>query len=305
MPPSILSKENPRPNMMKCTSIIVILSILVNATSADVMLRMLFNNGVVEEGQSCTADDDMLISKVFDRPLNRRNLRSSELTYVDRPIDSFHEIIPAVRDLYVVGSPGYCKEECRGWAAGECRATSCGWYNKKRRLQHYGKGFLSNSTLCRTTADSINSDLNLLVSDNMVSSTCIALLNAPRKIECYEEVMNGIIEGFTVIAADTDSILIPFLHARKTICGLSPLNFEVKVNPCVETVTMKLVNKMAGYATTVTLDTTVPGPYTIFGMNGKNDYEGVHLPMGNFTLDATPDGNFNKTRSRNFYLEAC
>ncbi len=291
--------------MMKLTSIIVILSIFVNAASADVMLRMLFNNGIAEEGQSCTADDELLIAKVFEQPLNRRNLRSSDLTYVDRPIDSFQEITPAGRDLQAVGSPAYCKEECRGQAAGHCRVTRCGWYNNQRRLQNYGKGFLSNSTLCRTTADSINSDLNLLVSDNMVSSTCIALLNAPRKLECYEEVMNGIIEEFTVITADTDSILIPYLHARMTICGLSALNFEVEVNPCVESVTIKLVNKVAGYRTTVILDTTVPGPYTLFGMNGSSDYKGVHLPFGNFTIDATPDGDFNKTRSRKFYLDSC
>ena len=139
----------------------------------------------------------------------------------------------------------------------------------------------------------------------MVSSSCIALLKAPRIVECYEDVMHGIIEQFTIIDSDSDTILIPFLHARRDICGLKPLNIEVFVNPCVASLSITLENKKAGFRTSVALNTTVPGPYTLFGMNGIGDYKGRRLPIGNYTLDATPDGIKSKTRSRQFYLGSC
>jgi hypothetical protein len=155
------------------------------------------------------------------------------------------------------------------------------------------------------TSNSINSDLNYLVQQRMVSSTCIALLQAPRKIECFEDVMFGIIEQFTVIDAESDTILIPYLHARRDICGLKALNIEVLVNPCVESLNITLVNKKAGYRATVVHDTTAPGPYTLFGMNGVGDFKGQRLPFGNYTLEATPDGNYNKMRDRRFFLAQC
>ena len=302
--------------MMKFTSVFVaiVVSIFVNAVDmvqAETMVRMIINDGIVIPGLSCSAEDNVLISNVFDRPLNRRNLRSSTIVENSvHPIDIVHEIDQSYgsndKDRNLQHTASYCRDQCRGMATGYCTAVGCSSYNKKRRqLQNYGKGFASNSTLCRTTADSISSDLDYLVSQSMVSSSCVALLQAPRTMECYEDVMYGIIEQFTIIDADTDTVLVPYLHARRTICGSAALNIEVLVNPCVASVNITLVNKKAGYRATVVYDTTVPGPYTLFGMNGVGDFKGEHLPFGNYTLDGTPDGNFNKTRSRMFYLDSC
>ena len=298
---------------MKISSIIVIAaSLWMNAASAETMLRVVFNNGTVTEGLSCDDKESKLISKVFDRPLDRRrNLRSSsDMNHADRPIDFYQdEITPRYgsddgRDLQAVGSPAYCRDECRGIAAGQCFAAKCGWYNKHRRqLKKYGSGFLSNSTLCQETVKSVDEDLEYLAEEGKLSTTCMALLKAPRQIECYEDVMYGIVEQFSVINADTDKTVIHWLQSRRFVCSGDALNFGIVVNPCVESLNVTLVNKKAGYYNTAILNTTVPGPYTLFGMNGKKDYNGELLPLGNFAIYATPDGNHNKTRVRYFYVD--
>ena len=283
---------------MKITSsfVIAFIGVIANTLSvvrAETLFRMILNNGIADPALSCTADDNKLIGKVFDRPLNRRNLRSSNEEYVDRPIDFMHE---EDRELQAFGSLAYCRDECRGVVSGYCHKTGCTWYNKRRRLQNYGKGFLSNSTLCQLTSDSINADLDYLVNNTMVSSSCIALLSSERKLECFEDVMFGIVDAFKVIDADSNTELVPFLNARQTICNINSFNFQVLVNKCVQSVNITLYNKEANFHASVVRDTTKAGTYTIFGMagNGKKDY-----------LEATPDGFTNKTRVRNFMIAQC
>jgi hypothetical protein len=281
------------------------------AVQAETMLRVIFNNGIADPSLSCSAQDNLLVSRVFERPLNRRNLRSSATSdqMARSPIDYIQEIKQSNgngedRELQ---APAHCKEDCRGYVTGQCRAIGCASYNKNRRLNKYGQGFLSNSTYCRTTADSIESDLQYLVNQNMVSRSCIALLQAPRKIECYEDVMYGIVEAFKVIDADSDTELVSFLHAKRTICNIKAFNFQVTVNDCVNSLNITLYNEKAGYRRSVVRDTTVPGPYTVFGMVGtsKENFHGVSLPLGNYTIEATPDGNPSKTRERNFFIAQC
>jgi hypothetical protein len=247
--------------------------------------------------------------------LNRRNLRSSATLdqIVYSPIDYIQEIEQNQdngkdRELQTsFYTNTYCKAQCAGYVAGHCLATGCTWYNKNRRLQNYGKGFLSNSTYCRTTAESIESDLHYLVNQSMVSSSCVALLQAPRKIECYEDVMYGIVDSFKVIDADNDTALISFLNARETICNINAFNFQVTVNPCVDSVNITLYNRKAKYSASVVRDATVPGPYTLFGMVGTStkNFNGAAIPLGNYTIEATPDGFTNKTRVRNFMIVQC
>lgn len=296
---------------MKIISIFVIANAIC-VVQAETMFRMILNNGVADPELYCTAEDNKLITKVFDRPLNRRNLRSI-VDHVDRQIDFTNEMDQTNydsgedRDLQAFGSAAYCKDECRGVVSGYCHKSGCTWYNKRRRLQNYGKGFLSNSTLCQTTSDSINSDLDFLVNQTMISSTCIALLQTPRKLECFEDVMFGIVDAFKVIDAGSDTELIPFLDARQTICNINAFNFQVLVNPCVKSVNITLYNKKANYHASVVRDTTKPGTWTLFGMagNGKKDYLGKTIPLGNYTLEATPDGFTNKLRARNFMITQC
>ena len=304
---------------MKLTSAYVVVCVgfiakTICVVQAETMFRMIFNNGTADPSMSCTAEENALISQVFNRPLNRRNLRSSSGAD-DQPVDLTIASIQEAEQIYVnngdrelAESLAYCTNQCQTHAKGFCYVSGCAWYNAKRRqLQNYAKGFLSNSTYCQITSDSITSDLNYLVSQSMVSSSCIALLNAPRKLECYEDVMYGIVDSFKVIDADIDTALISFLNARQTICNINAFNFQVTVNPCVNSVNITLYNRRAKYHASVVRNTTVPGPFTIFGMNGTSstNFNGGPIPLGNFTIEATPNGNTNKTRVRNFIIAEC
>lgn len=304
---------------MKLTSSFVVACVGVFANvicvvKAETMLRMILNNGIADPSLSCSAADNVLLSQVFDRPLNRRKLRSGKTLdqAVDLPINYIQDVEQAFhinedRELYTFGSAAYCKDECRLVASGYCWKSGCTWYNKRRQMQNYGKGFLSNSTSCRTTADSISSDLAYLVNQSMVSSSCMALLKAPRTIECFEDVMYGIVEAFKVVDATTDTLMIPFLDARQTICNINSFNFQVSVNPCVNSVNITFYNRKANYYRSVIRDTTVTGKYTLFGMVGtsRENFNGEAIPLGNYTIEATPDGNTNKTRVRNFFVAQC
>jgi hypothetical protein len=119
--------------------------------------------------------------------------------------------------------------------------------------------------------------------------------------------MFGIVDAFKVIDATTDTELIPFLDARETICNISAFNFQVLVNPCVNSVNITLYNRKANYRASVVRNTTLPGTYTLFGMagTGTKNYLGRQIPLGNYTLEATPDGFTNKLRARNFMITQC
>ena len=99
--------------------------------TADNSLRMILNNGIVDPGMSCTPDEYTLIAQLFDRPLNRRNLRSSSsgnVDHVNRSIDIIEDIKASYdqnenRELQFTAS--YCRDQCRGMVAGLCQKTCC------------------------------------------------------------------------------------------------------------------------------------------------------------------------------------
>ena len=289
---------------MKITAIFVLANAIC-VVKAETLFRMILNNGVVDPALSCKAADNALIAAIFEKPLSRRNLRSSDGDLMDRPVHFIHEADQSFdnEEDRELNSREYCKNVCG--LQTQCYATGCLWYN--RRLQNYGKGFLSNSTLCQRTADAINLDLDYLAKQAMVSSTCIALLQAPRALECFEEVMFGIVDAFKVIDATTDTELVSFLDARQVICNMPSFNFQVLVNPCVNSVNITMYNKKANYRASVVRDTTKLGTFTLFGMagTGTKDYLGKSLPLGNYTIEATPDGFLNKLRPRNFMIAQC
>ena len=304
---------------MLYTNVIIAVLLCVLANKANVvqgetMLRMLLNNGIVVPGLLCNKKDNALIAEVFERPLTHRQLRSTNnIAPMNHPITYIDEIEQLYdhdehRHLQFVGSASYCRDQCRGVTSGYCHKTGCTWYNKDRRLKKgYGKGFLSNSTDCRLVADSISADLDYLVSQNMLSTTCSILLSLPRIIECYEDVLLGVVESFRMIDADTDRVLARLLHARETVCNVTSANFQVFVNPCVNTINFTLYNSEGTYNASTIVDATIPGPYSMFGMDGssKNDFAGEYLPVGNYTLEVTPDGFSNKTRVRNIRIKEC
>lgn len=138
-------------------------------------------------------------------------------------------------------------------------------------FKKYGKGFLYNSTLCNSNAESIRSDFDFLVNERMVSTSCLVLLQAPRTIECYEDVLFHIVESFKILNADTDTAISNFITIQQTICNVNSLSVQVFLHPCVNAVNITLYSTGTDYYTTVVRDATVRGPYTLFGMVGAKN----------------------------------
>jgi hypothetical protein len=294
---------------MKITAFIVanVLAHAVQFVQAETRLRMVLNNGIVSPNMTCNANDLALIGKAFDQPLNRRNLRkvvntgSNEraVTYVDSLED-------AHRDLDEIGSASYCRDECKG-ITGICYKTGCHWYSTGKRKLAFGTGYLSNSTLCTTTTQSINYDLDFLVNQSLVSTSCQAVLKGPRKIKCFEDVMYGVVEEFRVLDSNTDDYVLEELDGQMAICNNKPLNFQVDVNECVDKVDIVIYNgKTSSIRAQKSFNTTLPGPYSVFGINGTNtlDFLGEYFQVGLYRIQATPDGKRNKTRTRHFNIVA-
>ena len=107
-------------------------------------------------------------------------------------------------------------------------------------FKKYGKGFLYNSTLCSSNAESIRSDFDFLVNERMVSTSCLVLLQAPRTIECYEDALFRIVESFKILNADTDTAIRNYITIQQTIYNVNSLNFQVVLYPCVNSVNITM-----------------------------------------------------------------
>jgi hypothetical protein len=299
---------------MKITAFLVVnvLAHAVHFVQAETRLRMVLNNGIVSPNITCNANDLALINQAFEKPLNRRNLRGVQRALNNDQSDVFnagnHFEEDDHRDLQK--SLSQCRNECGYLEPGVyCFKTGCQWYRVgDRKLQYsWGSGVLSNSTLCTTTTQSINNDLDFLVSQRLVSTSCQALLNATRKIKCFEDVMYGVVEEFRVLDSDTDKFVLEELDGQMAICNNKPLNFQVDVNACVERVDIVIYNgKTSRIRAQKSFNTTLPGPYSVYGINGTNklDFLGEYFPVGLYKIQATPDGNSNKTRTRHFNIVA-
>lgn len=113
---------------------------------------------------------------------NQRNLQDSAAvgaeisnsTNVDRDLQSY---------------PGYCANNCAGYAPGRCMALNCKGYRKSREtaeskpLSLRPRRDLFYSTGC----DNQKSEMNNLLTNiqNELGPRCKALLNAPRNMTCY------------------------------------------------------------------------------------------------------------------------
>ena len=130
----------------------------------------------------------------------------------------------------------------------------------------------------------LSSDFDFLVNERMVSSSCLALWQAPRTIECYEDVLFRIVESFKILNADTDTAISNFITIQQTICNVNSLSVQVFLHPCVNAVNITMYSTGTDYYTTVVRDATGRGPYTLFGMVGAKNYDGQHIPVGKYML---------------------
>lgn len=211
----------------KCLTLIYLCSI----ASAERMVRILFNNGIAPPEQDhCNSKKDALQLDQLFNTTDRRNLRM--LNVINDESASINEVpVHTDRQLY----PIYCKDYCRGYVKGTCRATKCKGFRRKLAVYPIGNPY---NVTCPERIRSLNTTLNTLIETKAVSPSCQRILEKPRIFECYDDIVYGEIESINVL--DLKNNIINTLNQRLTICKTSILRVEVKVNQCVDTLRVKI-----------------------------------------------------------------
>jgi hypothetical protein len=122
-----------------------------------------------------------------------------------------------------------CKKNCAGFQTGTCLATKCVGYrrqlatNEDRDLQ---------TAMCENQITSTNQKLNNLVSSNAVSEGCQAVLQAPRSVSCYNDVIFGEIESFSMVTVGRNGVTRTNIESGATVCRNAYV--DTVAIPCVE-----------------------------------------------------------------------
>jgi hypothetical protein len=262
------------------------------------VIRFLFNNGVaLPNNEKCTAADNVFLYQIFNITAPVRNLRGG----------GGKSIVEAGNQHRVLFPPK-CRKDCERWEDGRCLATDCKGY--RRRVMEQGNGqhreLQAANTTCAEDINDFNSQLDALVSNNIVSSDCQAVLNAPRMPLCYDDIMYGVVESITLWNGDTNSIIQTNVQDGVEVCKSIGINFELKANPCVNLIRYNVTGEM-GFK--YFANEKKPGPYFVFKANytqGPGEVYGRRqMRNGTYTLTATPDDIKTKAKMLKFHLLNC
>jgi hypothetical protein len=149
-------------------------------------LRVMFNNGVLSPGMSCNSADWVQVLKAVS--LRRRFLRQTNDT-LDENIADDPVSKGSARKLPVVFYPASCKTSCLGFAPGTCVAPACKGYRRdldEATAEQNNRDLQSsyNDAWCSAAQNAANICLDALARWNVVTPSCVNLLNAPRKMDC-------------------------------------------------------------------------------------------------------------------------
>jgi hypothetical protein len=242
--------------------------VLGSGVTAESVMRYLFNNGIGDKDLFCDVTDWAKIDPIFEHARTaRRNLRQVNTVRRKRASDFEMDVIGRhnIKERELQYTASQCRNFCAGQVKGTyCRATGCTWYIVRRNLARNMSERDLQETWCTITANSINAQLDNLVSTNQVSNPCKLLLNAPRKIECLNDIVFGEIQKFNVWSADTGKVVKDAFELGYKFCSSVGFNFEAQTNPCVKSVLSVLTGPNGLVAST----TESIAPYTAFGSLG-------------------------------------
>jgi hypothetical protein len=283
---------------------LLLLSLVSSGVTAENVIKYLFNNGIPNAALVCNATDWTKIDPIFNyTKVRRRTLRQVATVTKERTLDFEMDIIGQhnahERSLLTAAQ---CRNICDGTASGQyCRASGCTWYIVRNLAANMNERELQEAW-CTNSANFINAQLDSLVINKLVSNPCQLLLSAPRKIECVNDIIYGVVEHFNIWNADTDVMIKKDARDGFSVCASIRINVEARTNPCVVSVQTQLTSP--GYFAN---NTEAKVPYSVFGNTGakKYNFNGSFLNPGNYTITAIPDGDTSKTSQMTFNVANC
>jgi hypothetical protein len=272
---------------MKLSAIVATFILLFHepaTVQADRLVRFLFDDGKDDPNSgNCNAWDNILIDGII-------TLSGYNFTYARQ----LRSISSATRGLQYY--PPKCKKNCAGFADGKCKATDCVGYrrvlaetNNDPRELGSGKSFS-----CDTQVEYINTELDKLVNNSLVSSSCKKLLSAHRTWDCYDDVIFGVVERMVLWQVSPTRTIAYSNYSGQSICKNTRVDFEPITNTCVDLLFSTVTGPNNFYKDSNRDDNDDDKPVatqTVFG-SGDGEYEsGVVFPfLGAYTIKSVPDG---------------
>ena len=265
--------------------------LLLPSSNALIEIRYLFNNGVDDPSMTCNEQDMYIMDEIFSLRVNR-NLRGKEVAIEHRAIDFITDMTGSKQHPErQLAYPLYCKDSCRGFAPRTCRAVNCVGYRRK----------MVEEMQCANTTALINADLAYYSSTNQLSSSCQSLVNAPRTIECYDDVVYGEITSFTAWKGQATNVVLQTNVADGyQVCKSDNVNFQVVANNCVTYVEMEVIrsNGHEKYFEDAT------APFSLVPNQG-DVWFGANITVGSYTLVANPNSFTEKAKQVTFSVLNC
>jgi hypothetical protein len=157
------------------------------AAIAENQVRILFNNGIAAAGMSCNSADMQWVT--FSLPYGRRNLRQGNRTVNEQQSVGVEDSSGSGRKLPLAFYSASCKTSCTGFATGTCVAPACKAYRRELEEDENDRGLQYSDMWCTMAKNYVDNTLNMIVMvGGFVSSPCMKLLKAPRRIECLSVV---------------------------------------------------------------------------------------------------------------------
>jgi hypothetical protein len=263
---------------------------LLSSVSGEPVIQILFNNGkALASNQTCSFFDNFKIDAALNGIGDDRLRRHRQLR-VQKPENEQSQ--HPDRKLW----PAYCKNNCAGFPQNMCRATGCKGYRRElgdlRGTNSDERDLLS----CDDQISVVNKVLSNLVKNKNVSASCRAVLQAPRNMTCYDDIIHGEIEYVNVWDLRNITTLNVTSGVIKSLCK-SPLYFlDIHVNSCVDYLETVLT---APDGKVLVSNSTISFPY-LGVVNGT-----ILNQKGIYNLTATPDGVAAKKVSASFEIRNC
>jgi hypothetical protein len=270
---------------MKVSKVVVAaLALVLHVSSmvqADRLVRFLFNDGKNDtDAGSCNMLDDILVDGII-------TLSGYNFTYSRKLRASIYP----TRNLQYY--PPKCKRVCEGYADGTCRATDCVGYRRVllETIQDDRELGSGKSFSCDTQVDFINRELDKLVNNSLVSSSCQKLLSKHRKWDCYDDVIYGVVERMVLWQVDTTRTIVDSKYSGQSICTHTRVDFEPITNTCVDFLFSTVTGPNNFYKNSTRSDFH-PSSATrsIFGSDNAQE-SGIVFPYpGEYIIQSVPDG---------------
>jgi hypothetical protein len=269
---------------MKFSTIVTALAMVLHVpvtVNADRLVRFLFNDGKNDtDSGSCNMMDDILVDGII-------TLSGYNFTYARKLRSSSY----ATRNLQYY--PPKCRRVCEGFADGTCRATDCVGYRRNlaetsdvSRDLSSGKSFS-----CDTQVNFINTELDKLVNNSLVSVSCQTLLSKKRRWDCYDDVIYGVVERMVLWQVNTSRTIANSNFSGQSICSNTRVDFEPITNTCVDVLFSTVTGPNGFYKNSTRSDFHVtPITKSIFGSENPQE-SGIVFPFpGEYTVRSVPDG---------------